>query len=70
MKNSHLPPKHCWVSYKRQLWASIWYGLGCVSVPLGQLGKLCQNFAFNSLLFFGVNRNIRAGWRYLPTALG
>lgn len=33
MKNSHLPPKHCWVSYKQQLQASMWYGLGCVPTP-------------------------------------
>ena len=70
MKNSHLPPKYCWFSYKRQLWASVCYGLGCVSAPLTQLGELCSNFAFDSLSFFGVNRNIRASWRYLPTAFG
>jgi hypothetical protein len=31
---------------------------------------LCHNFAYESLSFFGVNRNIRSGWRYLPTAFG
>jgi hypothetical protein len=60
MKNSHLPANHCWVSYKRQLWASVRYGLGFVSSPLAHLGKLCHNFAYESLSFFGVNRNIRS----------
>lgn len=70
MTNSHLPAKHCWVSYKRHLWASVRYGLGCVLAKLAHLGILCHNFAYESLLFFGVNRNICIGWRYLPTAFG
>lgn len=70
LSNCHLPPRFCWVSYRLQLWASLQYGLGVLSARLGELGELTTNFAFRALPHLGINRNIRAGWRYLHTAFG
>jgi hypothetical protein len=70
LHNCHLPPRFCWVSYRLQLWASLNYGLGVLSARIGELGELTTNFAFRALPFLGINRNIRAGWRYLHTAFG
>jgi hypothetical protein len=70
LRNSHLPSKYAWISYRFQLWASIKYGLGVLSAPLKDLGKITPNFAFNALPALGVNRNIRAGWRYLHSSFG
>jgi hypothetical protein len=70
LKNSHLPSKYAWVSYRFQLWASIKYGLGVLASPLKELGEISPGFAFNALPSMGVNRNIRAGWRYLHSSFG
>jgi hypothetical protein len=70
LKNGHLPSKYAWVSYRLQLWASIRYGLGVLSAPLASFGELCPKFAFQALPLLGVNRNIRAGWRYLHSSFG
>lgn len=68
LRNGHLPPKFAWVSYRFQLWASVRYGLGVLAIPLRELGELTKNFAFRALPHFGVNRNIKTGWRYLHGA--
>jgi hypothetical protein len=70
LKNGHLPPKYSWVSYRLQLWSSLKYGLGTLSAPLSTLGEITTNFAFRALPFLGVNRNIRAEWRYLHNSFG
>ena len=70
LKNAHLPAKYAWVSYRLQLWASIRYGLGVLSARLQDMGELCHNFAYQSLPFLGINRNITAGLRYIHTAFG
>jgi hypothetical protein len=70
LKNGHLPSKYAWVSYRLQLWASIRYGLGVLSSPLATLGELCPKFAFQALPLLGINRNVRAGWRYLHSSFG
>ena len=70
LKNGHLPPKYSWVSYRLQLWSSVRYGLGTLSAPLAQLGELTANFAFRALPYLGVNRNIKAEWRYLHNSFG
>jgi hypothetical protein len=68
LKNGHLPAKYSWVSYRLQLWASVRYGLGVLSAPLSSMGELTKNFAFRALPYLGINRNIKAGWRYLHSA--
>ena len=70
LKNGHLPSKFSWVSYRFQLWSSVKYGLGTLSAPLADLGELTVNFAFNILPYLGVNRHIRAEWRYLHNTFG
>lgn len=70
LRNSKIPPKHAWVSYRLQLWASIRYGLGVLSAPLSELGEISTNFAYRAMSRLGVNKNIKAGWRYLHSAFG
>jgi hypothetical protein len=70
LKNAHLPNKFSWVSYRLQLWSSVRYGLGSLSAPLASFGKLTANFAYHALPYLGVNRNIRAEWRYLHNTFG
>ena len=50
------------------MWASVRYGLGVLSARLQDMGELCHNFAFQSLPFLGINRNITAGLRYIHSA--
>ena len=70
LKNAHIPAKYAWVSYRLQLWASVRYGLGVLSSRMKDMSELCHNFAFLSLPYFGINRNIKAGWRYIHSAFG
>ena len=71
-----LPAKWAWVSYFHQLWAKICFGLGVNASPVGDLvgqeaegGPLRKAYR-RMLPYLGVNRNIKAGWRHLPSTFG
>ena len=71
-----LPAKWAWVSYFHQLWAKIRFGLGVNASPVGDLvgqeaegGPLRKAYR-RMLPYLGVNRNIKAGWRHLPSIFG
>jgi hypothetical protein len=71
-----LPAKWAWVSYFHQLWAKIRFGLGVNASPVGDLvgqeaegGPLRKAYR-RMLPYLGVNRNIKAGWRHLPSTFG
>eukprot|EP00956_Cyclotella_meneghiniana_P011552 scaffold16227_cov96-Cyclotella_meneghiniana.AAC.2 len=70
LKNAHLPSKYVWVSYRLQLWSSVRYSLGVLSARLKDMTELCPRFAFEVLPHLGINRRVRAGWRYMHSAFG
>lgn len=69
-KNSHLPSKYAWVSYRFKLWPGVRYGLATLATPLAMVVDLLSTRDFHMLSFLGVNRNIKKGWRNIPRAFG
>ena len=71
-----LPARWGWVSYSTQLWARLRYGLGCNASGAEELisqeaeGGDLRPLYRRILPLLGVNRNIKAAWRHLPTAFG
>ena len=43
IKNSNLPPRSVWLSYKSQLWSGLKYGLGALSAKLEDLESKKKN---------------------------
>ena len=71
-----LPAKWAWASYFQQLWAKLKYGLGTNSSPADDLegledeGGALRKVYHGMLSYLGVNRNIKAEWRHLPSTFG
>lgn len=67
LRNGHLPARWAWVSYFRQLWPKIKYGLGTNTSPVEELideeetGGGLQKIYRKMLPHLGVNRNIKVG---------
>lgn len=70
IKNGHLPSTLAWLSYRRQLWPGLRYGLGTLSNNYDDASTLLNRLEFQMLPLLGVNRHIRKGWRQLPQAFG
>ena len=71
-----LPANWAWVSYFYQLFPQVKYGLGCNASLVADLlsqeskGQTLRKVYRKMLLYLGVNRNIRAGWRHLYPTFG
>ena len=76
LEDGRLPAKWAWVSYTMQLWSKLRYGLGCNSSSNAALlaqeaeGGPFRRLHRRMLPLLGVNRNIKLGWRHLPSAFG
>ena len=71
-----LPAKWAWKSYFHQLWAKLRYGLGTNSSSVATLEELeekdgaLRKIYRGMLSYLGVNKNIKAEWRHLPSTFG
>ena len=78
IKNSDLPPRSVWLSYKGQLWPGLKYGLGALPAKLEDLDSKKKNgkeYGLGTrdhkiLSRLGICRNINREWRYLPPSFG
>jgi hypothetical protein len=70
MRNGHLPARLGWMAYRFKLWPGIRYGLATLAIPLGTAKRVLHQENFHSLLFLGVNRNIKREWRTIHRAFG
>ena len=78
VKNSNLPPRSVWLSYKAQLWAGLKYGVGTTSATLEQLENKKVNGKEDGLgtrdhkilSRLGICRSCDVPWRYIPASHG
>jgi hypothetical protein len=70
MCNGHLPVRLGWMVYRFKLWPGIRYGLATLAIPLTAARRVLLQENFHSLLFLGVNRNIKREWRMIHCAFG
>ena len=61
MTNGHLPSSLAWLSYRRQLWPGISYGLGMLTNDIEATETLFDKCGFIILSIPGVYRNIKIG---------
>jgi hypothetical protein len=70
MHNGHLLVRLGWMAYKFKLWPAIRYGLATLAIPLGTAKQVLHQENFHSLLFLGVNRNVKREWWMMHRVFG
>jgi hypothetical protein len=58
------------MAYRFKLWPGIQYGLATLAIPLTAAQRVLLRENFHSLLFLGVNRNVKREWRTIHHAFG
>ncbi len=70
MRNGHLPARLGWMVYRFKLWPGVRYSLATLAIPLTAAQRVLLQENFQSLLFLGVNRNVKREWRTIHHAFG
>jgi hypothetical protein len=70
MCNGHFPARLGWMAYRFKLWPGMQYGLATLATPLTAAQHVLLRENFHSLLFLGVNRNVKREWRKIHRAFG
>ncbi len=70
MRNGHLPARLGRMAYRFKLWPGIQYGLATLAIPLTAARQVLLQENFHSLLFLGINRNVKREWRMIHRAFG
>ena len=70
MTNGHLSSSLAWLSYMRQLWPGLRYGLGVLTNDPDEADTLLDKCDFIILSILGVCRNIKMGRRRLHQTFG
>jgi hypothetical protein len=68
MCNGHLPARLGWMAYRFKLLPGIQYGLATLAISLTAAQRVLLQENFHSLLFLGVNRNVKREWRTIHRA--
>jgi hypothetical protein len=68
MHNGHLSTRLGWMAYRFKLWPGIQYGLATLAIPLTAAQCVLLQENFHSLLFLGVNKNVKREWRTIQRA--
>jgi hypothetical protein len=58
------------MAYRLKLWPGIRYGLATLAILLTAAQRVLLRENFHSLLFLGVNRNVKREWRTIHHAFG
>jgi hypothetical protein len=70
MKNGHLPSHVAWIAYKHQLWSSLRYGLGTMTIKMEVADKLLNKTDYKMLNILGIFHNISTGLQKYHTTFG